>query len=230
MKKKNYILSFLISLFLLGCNSEKKREMTEEKLIENKTKENVLYTIINEEVNKTLKKTNLEVRLHKEITEAELKIIAYEIKNKRPNIDKFWIFYFLPEHSTNNGAWAISHFKPEPDIKILGTTTENTKEVENIKVEGKILNKWKDNDPLFPAFIYLIENNNELFIKEIYPKSNNLPNGGILDYKVTKIEYKEKIRFNYKNDFGEYFLIEDNGNLSHYNNDGKFKEAIPIKN
>jgi len=188
-----------------------------------------LYTIINEEANKTLKKTKLEVRLHKEIPESDLTKIAYEIKNKRPNIEKFWIFYFLPEHSTGNGAWAISHFKPEPEIKILGANSEDITKAEKAEVNGKVLNKWKSNAPLFPSVFYLVENNNELLIKEIFPKSINLPNGSEIDYKVKKIKYKGKVKFSYRNDFGEFFLIENNGNLSHYNNDGKFNEAIPIK-
>jgi|SRR5690554_4433790 hypothetical protein len=149
---------------------------------------------------------------------------------KDPTLRSFGFFYFLPEHSTGNGAWAISHFKPKLEIKILGTTNENIEEINNISIEGKILGKWKDNDALFPAIVYLVENHNKLYIKEIYAKSAHLTNGEILDYQVTKAKFKEKIRFNYKNDFGEFFLIENNGNLGHYNNDGKFKEAIPIKN
>ena len=76
------------------------------------------FTIIKEDKNERLKKVNIDVRLDKEISKTELKKIGLKIKEERPDFNKFWIFYYLPEHKTGNGAWAITHFKPELEIEI----------------------------------------------------------------------------------------------------------------
>jgi hypothetical protein len=101
------------------------------------------FTIIKEDKNEKLRKVTIEVRLDKEINKVELKKIGLKIKEDRPKFEKFWIFYYLPEHETGNGAWAITHFKPELEIEILGATQEASKEMNEKKVTGTILNIWK---------------------------------------------------------------------------------------
>ena len=79
------------------------------------------YTIINEVQNKTIKKTTIEIRLKKEVNEAELKEIALNIKEKRTGFKMLWMFYYLQGHKVESGAWATTHFKPELNVKILGS-------------------------------------------------------------------------------------------------------------
>jgi len=186
------------------------------------------FTIIKEDKNERLKKVNIDVRLDKEISKTELKKIGLKIKGERPKFDKFWIFYYLPEHQIGNGAWAITHFKPELEIEILGATKESSKEMNEKKVTGTILDIWIDNDAMMPNKIYLVSENNKLFIKTIYAKNKYSEASEIIN-EVTEVKKNGTIRYNYDNNHGDYYVVEKNGNLGLYDNEGKFKEALKEK-
>jgi len=186
------------------------------------------FTIIKEDKNELLKKVNIDVRLDKEISKTELKKIGLKIKEERPKFDKFWIFYYLPEHKIGNGAWAITHFKPELEIEILGATKEASKEMNEKKVTGTILNMWIDNDAIMPNKIYLVSENDKLFIKTIYAKNKYSEASEIIN-EVSEVKKNGTIRYNYDNNHGDYYVVEKNGNLGLYDNEGKFKEALKEK-
>jgi len=207
------ILMYLILGLLISCGSS----------VTNKK-----FTIIKEDKNEKLKKVTIDVRLEKEINKDELKKIGLIIKEDRPNFEKFWIFYYLPEHQTGNGAWAITHFKPELEIAILGATKEASIEMNEKKVTGTILNIWNDNDAIMPNKIYLVNENDKLFIKAIYAK-NKYSNASEIINEVTEEKKNGLIRYNYENNHGDYYVVEKNGNLGLYDNEGKFKEAIKEK-
>ena len=186
------------------------------------------FTIIKENRNANFKKTNIEIRLDEEINEEELKNIALKLKKERSGFENLWIFYYLPNHKVGNGAWATTHFSPELEVIILGATKEASREMDEKKVTGTILNSWKDNDAMMPNKIYLVKENDKLFIKTIYAKSKYSGGSEIVN-EVTKINKNGLTRFNYDNNHGEYYVVEKNGNLGLYDNEGKFKEAVKEK-
>ncbi len=211
MKK---IFQIILLTFIISCNNKPKYD----------------YTIINENTDRAFNKTNLEIRLKKEISEADLKNIALEIKDSRSDYVKVWIFYFLPGQEPGNGAWATTHFTPELNVKILGATKEASTEMNTAKVTGEILNSWFDNDAMLPNKKYLVKENGKLFMKSIYPKSKLAGDGGEMKEEVFKKKIENGIiRYDYENNHGEYYLIEKNENLGLYNDSGKFKEAEKIE-
>lgn len=183
------------------------------------------FTIIKEDKNEHIKKINIDVRLEKEISKTELKKIGFKIKEERPDFNKFWIFYYLPGHKIGNGAWAITHFKPELEIEILGASKEASEEMNEKKVSGTILSVWNDNDAIMPNKIYLVQENDKLFIKTIYAK-NKYTEASEIIREVIEVKKKGLINYNYDNDHGDYYVLEKNGNLGLYDDEGKFKEAI----
>lgn len=186
------------------------------------------FTIIKEDKNERLKKVNIDVRLDKEISKTELKKIGLKIKEERPDFNKFWIFYYLTEHKIGNGAWAITHFKPELEIEILGATEEASKEMNEKKVTGTILNIWIDNDAIMPNKIYLVNENDKLFIKTVYAK-NKYSDATEIIKEISEVKKSGQVRYNYENNHGEYYIVEKNENLGLYDNEGKFKEALKEK-
>jgi len=212
---------------VISSNTETKTTETQKKTtLKQITTEK--FTIIKDDKNERLKKVNIDVRLDKEISKIELKKIGLKIKEERPEFDKFWIFYYLPEHKTGNGAWAITHFKPELEIEILGATQEASKEMNEKKVTGTILNIWNDNDAIMPNKIYLVNENDKLFVKTIYAKNSYSEATEIIN-EVTEVKRNGLIRYNYDNNHGDYYVLEKNGNLGLYDDEGKFKEAIKKK-
>lgn len=186
------------------------------------------FTILKEDKNEQLKKVNIEVRLEKELDKSELKKIGLKLKKNRPQFDKFWIFYYLPEHSVGNGAWATTHFTPNLEIRILGATKESMQDLDKKNITGNIVSVWKDNDAIMPSKIYLINENNSFIIKSLFAK-NDFSNESEIIEKVVKSEKNGKIRFTSDNPHGEYYVLEKNGNLGLYNSDGKFKEAVKLE-
>jgi hypothetical protein len=213
MKLIEKIIQILFLTFLISCN--------------NKPKYN--YTIINEDTDRSFDKTSIEIQLKEEISEVDLKNIALEIKDSRDDFDKIWIFYFLPDQKPGNGAWATTHFKPELNVKILGATKEASVKMNTTKVTGEILHSWFENDPMLPNNKYLVKENDKLYMKSIYAKSKLAGDGGEMKEEVFINKLKNgTTRFDYKNNHGEYYLIEKNGNLGLYNDSGKFMEAEKI--
>ncbi|MBL4663954.1 MAG: hypothetical protein JKY22_10490 [Flavobacteriaceae bacterium] len=219
---RTYIL-ILIQVFWFCCFTSCNYNRNEKS---NNMQENIDFSIEREEVSNQFKKSNIEIRLKEEISIGELKQIAIGLKSERENLDKIWIFYYLPEHNKENGAWAITHFKPELEAKILGATRESSENLLKEHVTGQILAIWKDNDAMLPNRIFLVRENGLLFMKTVYAESELAGNGGELIENVTEIKMNGVTRYDYKNAHGEYCLVEKNGNLGLYDESGKFKEAI----
>ena len=192
---------------------------------ENKSLEN--YTIIKENKNPSLRKTNIEIRIEKEISENDLEQIAKSLKKERKEYDNLWIFYYLPDNEIGEGAWATTHFSPDLEVIILGATEDASKEMEERKVTGEIIGAWKDNDAMMPSKIYLVKENGKLYIKTVRAKSKYSEAVELVE-EVRKSGKNGKVRYDYDNKHGEYYLIEKNGNLGLYDELGKFKEAIKL--
>lgn len=186
------------------------------------------YTILTEDKNKQLKKVTINIRLDQEISKSELKKIGLSIKENRLEFDNFWIFYYLPDHSIGNGAWATTHFTPNLEVKILGATKESMQELDKKNITGNIINVWKDNDAIMPSKIYLIKENDKFIIKTLFAKNGFSEESEIIE-KVVKSEKNGEIRFTSNNKHGEYYVLEKNDNLGLYDSEGKFKEAIKLE-
>lgn len=65
-------------------------------------------------------KRSLNVYLKEPIAEIEIRQIAMALHNEAPNFERTFIEYLLPGMTYGAGAWAISHFNPDLEIKIFG--------------------------------------------------------------------------------------------------------------
>lgn len=204
----------------IGCvsNSAERKKVKE---ISTKGKS---YSVISEDSDIAIGKTNIKIRLQGPINKNELKSLAININKERPDYRLLWIFYYLPGQDTKNGAWAISHFKPELDLKILGASKEGYRKMRDEKVSGEIIGTWYDNDAILPNKKFLVKEEGKLYMKSVYADNGLIGTGGKLTEQVFKLKEKNLVRYNYENIHGEYYLIEENGNLSLYDDSGKFKE------
>lgn len=234
----NKILQITLLTLLISCNNKNKTENTineeidkaESKIsneISSKEDNHVrIYTIIKEDIDRAFNKISIEIRLKEEVTEMELRNIAFELKDDRGDFDSIWIFYYLQGQELGNGAWAITHFKPELKIEILGATKKASSDMNSIKVTGEILNTWFDNDSMLPNKKYLVKENGKFFMKSVYSKSKLAGAGGEMVEEVFEKKLNNgTLRYDYDNNYDEYYLIEKNGNLGMYDYSGKFKEA-----
>lgn len=179
-----------------------KKELSYE-IIEEKEK-------VNPEFN--FNKCNLEIRLKYKITNEELKRIAKELRKTRKSYDKLWIFYYLPDMKIGSGAWATTHFTPDLEINILGSTIEQEKATKNkANVVGNIIGKWYE-EQYTSSQVVIYEDKNKTYIKTIYK------NGQEVIEELTSRKINSKIKFKEINNLnGEYYILETDGNLGYYN-------------
>lgn len=224
LNKDNSILGWASRSYLQN-NPIKINVNNIDKLIKSNKDDKINYKIIKEEKNKKLQKVNLVIRLEKEINEIQLKNIALELKRKRPNFKNYYIFYLLPQHPFGNEAWALTNFTPELEVKILGAKKESIIKMNNSIVSGEILNIWKSNNAILTSRNFLVKENNKLFIKIIFAK-NSYSDQTEITMEVSKTIQNGLTKYTSNNKHGEYYLIEKNGNLALYDEDGKFEEYI----
>lgn len=161
--------------------------------------------------------------MKEKISKDELTSIANKIRETRKSYDKLWIFYNLPGKQTGSAAWATTHFTPNLEVEILGSTDAEDKKMNAVSADGNVIGKWQDTRPYADYSMIIYEKDKKVFMKSTYK------DGSSGDVEFLKKNYKGKVRYEpLQNKHNEYYLIESNGNLGMYDNEGKFGEAIKI--
>lgn len=219
MKK---LITILILGMLVSCGDSNtyKSNVDQTNDVKVEIPSDLTYEVIKEEPDAAYSKVNLKIRLNQFVDEGTLKAVALKLKSERPDYEKLWIFYYLPGHKTEGVCWATTHFMPKLEVDINGPSKEAFEEMKSRKVSGEIKNAWLDNNPMIPTMRYLVEENNKLYMKTIFANRGS-SEGTIMIDELTK----SGNRYDYENGHGEYYIIEKNGNLGLYGNNGKFKEA-----
>ncbi|AZB00312.1 hypothetical protein EG359_12085 [Chryseobacterium joostei] len=212
------LIFFLVKLIFEGSSSATIGNYTKEDL-----PENFEYRIIKDESNPNVEKNQYQVEINQKLTEGQLATLAEELYNSKDKQRRFYIFYNLKDNENSILAWATSHFDPELEVSINGST--NTEDNQMLfkaqKVEGDIIGIFNEKDYTFSLYT-IYEHNGKTFIRTTFK------DGEFMDNEVEKINSKNGIRYNYKEDVsqGEYFVL-NNDVLEFYNNDNKkFTHAV----
>lgn len=188
---------------------------------ETSTSLGVEYDIIKEVPNTRLSKDNLDIRLSKKIDERVLSEIATKLRRDRKQYDRLWIFYYLPDMDMGAGAWAITHFTPDLEIRIIGATEKEDEALDAVTVKADvIIGKWRDNRPMGESTMIIFRKARKLKLKTTFW------DGSASEEALVEKKENGRTRYDYAKYFhGEYFILESNKNLGMYGRDGKFGEA-----
>ena len=187
--------------------------------------EAVKYHIVKEAPNEKFNKDNLEIELSKKINKSELAGIANKLRSTRMQYDRLWIFYFLPNMNHKSGAWATTHFTPKLEVNILGSTAEEDLRLSKVSANGQgIIGKWIDNRPTVESVLVVYKKSKKTFMKTTYKDGSSSDS----ELRISKAHGKTKYQA-LDDTFGEYYMVENNGNLGMYSPNGKFSEAIKSK-
>ena len=242
MKMKK-ITSILFIIFLLvSCRENTKiGKYTKEAL-----PENFYYEIVKDESDALLEKNQLTVEISEKLTEGQIATLAEELYNSKDTRRRFYIWYKLKDIE-NGFAWATSHFDPELEISMNGSTTEedvnkdklleeidneisinsstSDKDKQSEKMDSEVIGKWDENKFSFTNLI-IYKKDNKTFLKTIFK------NGVVLDDELIEIKTSKGIRYNYKDseaNNNEYFILNSEGMLDIYDAiDGKYTTAKSI--
>lgn len=187
----------------------------------------VNYTIIEKSRLGSIK-YSVDIRLSKKVSENFLQLLALKIRKEEPRkYDRMFITYYLPGMTPGSGAWATSHFNPNLEVKILGTTIEEEKTLmdEPKNSSGEIIGKWF-NESLYSGakYTFLKRDDKIIMIRKFKDGSSD-------EKEMIQKNQSGRVRFEEKggNLDKEYYLIERNGNLGIYDNAGIILTMRSIK-
>ena len=164
-------------------------------------------------------KLSIDIRLEQKVSKAFLQKLALKLRQDEPiKYDRIFICYLLPSMTPGAGAWATSHFNPNLKVKILGTTIEEEKALvsKSKHLSGEIIGEWFDESPYEGGKYTLLQKNGKTIMIREYK------DGSSSEKEMIQKKQSRKLRFEEKggNEFGEYYLIERNGNLGAYDKAG----------
>lgn len=177
--------------------------------------EDFTYTIVADRSDSLLDKNELVVQISKKLTVGQLATLADEIFERKTRQRRFYIFYQVCDIP---GTWATSHFDPELEIEILGFTSEQDQLNNDNLVNMNVIGKWSTEKYGFTV-IYFKDADQGEKIKTIYAHGGE----SIEDVKSSLVE--EETRIDYENNHNEYFIIQSDGKLGLYGENGKYGEA-----
>jgi hypothetical protein len=201
---KNYLKLTVIVLLIYSCSDNKTIQDYGAKIIDKEYIENGSADTY---------KTRIYVELENELSKKDLKNISYKIKENNDKNKLIYISYTLPGMEKSLLGWANAEFTPDFKLKLNGLDKEDKNILLNIKApnnSSKIIGKWYDDSPYVEKSIIFYETlNDSLFCKSLSE------NGKFEEVKkISKTLAVDNLsRFNYKNENGEYFIIDKSGNL-----------------
>jgi len=228
--KKIFIIFIIMGSFLIGffsCGTKETQDVISSEKLKIPSNE-IQYTIINEEKYLDIK-TSIDVRLKSEVDEQTITQIAKELeKERRGKYKRIFINYYLEGMKVGEGAYALSHFNPNLEVQIMGLTREEkTQLLEKTSLsESNLIGRWIDDTPYLGRVITISRNANtlELSIQSLY-KDGSEGSKKLIE----KIVNGQKHWVEEGNVFGEYYFLNNDGNLSIYDAEGLYKTLPKIK-
>jgi hypothetical protein len=189
------------------------------------TFQDVNYTVI-EKTSLGSVKGSIDIRLEKKVTKDFLQKLALKLREAQPKkYDRLFITYYLPGMTPGLGAWATSHFNPNLEVKILGTTIEEENALTGgaKNSSGEIIGEWLDE--FLGAKYTLMKKNGKIIMVLKFKDGSGSEKEMIQKNQSGRLRFEEKGG----NDFGEYYLIERNGDLGAYDSAGLISTMRSIK-
>lgn len=191
--------------------------------------EKIPYSIIKDKSYKNTKRS-VDVRLKNRITIKQLTSLAHEINNlNKKSFKRTFILYYLPEMKVDAGAWASTHFNPDLKVKILGATLEQatklTKSVAKDNSNKAIIGIYFKELGDLSHRLGIFREKDKILIKETY-----LDNGQrTQEYLESKVNRGLRLQELGQNDFGEYYIVNRNGDLESWDEQGLIETLKKIK-
>jgi hypothetical protein len=185
------------------------------------------YSIISEDQSKDVKRS-VDVKLEKKVSAEVLKIIAGKIKNsERKKFERTFITYYLPEMKVGSGAWATSHFDPDLKVKIIGLSADEEEKLTNDakSTSRDVVGIWLDTRPSVGATITIFREKKKLFLESKY-KDGSSSSEEMTESKSTSGTRLVQVK---GNSHGEYFELDQNGDLQAGGKNGIFLKYQKIK-
>ena len=186
------------------------------------------YKVLEDEVDGRIKRT-VKVELSSRTDEHFLEEIAEEIKKlSKKKVERTFIGYWIAGENKTEGYWATTHYNPDLDVKIMGLSGTDYNKLVNAKteVDGEIVGKWMINRGALEYKTVAYKKDND---DKVYLVDQHLTGSTERVYNATETDDGLKLVDVEGNDFGEYFIINSEGELEHWSENGNYYTAKPLK-
>lgn len=177
------------------------------------------YTLLKTELN-NIRAFNVAVRIDEKLSDYQLKSLAQKIKLDINAVsEKGVVFFLLPEMEVDNGAWAAVDFDPEVKVRIIGQSiTDENKIKSGLENITDYVGLWLDNGTQGDVIIRIRKDKLEGYVFEYISPSDPRPSD--LATPLIKTTKNGKTIFKDTEHPEQFFLLENNGDLSVYDNYG----------
>jgi len=147
VRKNNLGISVSLNKeFTVGNPSYSKMEIQSDDV--DQAEFSILYEVVKDKLEPGVKRS-LEIVLKRKVTENELSKIAMELKkSSSESVPRTFIGYYLPDTDRSSGYWATTHFAPNLEVNVLGTTIAQDHEMARARNKSlaansaEILGRW----------------------------------------------------------------------------------------
>lgn len=207
MKNKILLLVAITGFFALSACSENTPELPAYKITEDTAKGNVKRTV--------------EVELPQRVDEKALKALAEQIHDlSNEDFQRTFIGYRIAGDN-NQSYWATTHYNPDLEVKIMGETVSNYEKIKNTSLpEGELLGSWMANWG-YEYKMTAYKKDGQTFIRSAFGDGSSSDKV----YEQSQSEKGIKLQDEGGKERGEYFIINDKGNLEFWSQNGNFYTA-----
>lgn len=217
------LIAWVISFVIIGSGLDE-TESTEN------TAQAPEYEVLKDEVDGRIKRT-VEVELSSRTDEELLEGIAEEIYDlSKKKVERTFIGYWIAGEDNTQGYWATTHYNPDLDVKIMGLSGSDYDELVNTKaqVDGEIVGTWMINRGAleYKAVAYKKDGDDSMYLVDQHVSGSTEQ-----AYKTTETDDGLKLvdAEGEGSDFGEYLVINNDGELEFWSENGNFYTAKPLK-
>lgn len=214
------VIYILIMGLVVGCNDTTSSDVDNSKSATEASVNsvNINYKIIKDETMGSIKRS-VEVLLPSRVDETTLKVLANSIY--KDGFERTFISYRL-EGEEKSGYWARINYDPELKILFIGAKKEAYEKLKSseIKVSGEVSGEWLVNWGYeYKAVIYKTES--QLMMRTLFI------DGSSGDVQLFSHEINGQTQYYGENgkEYGEYYMINSNGDLQFWDEDGHYYTA-----
>lgn len=164
---------------------------------------------------------SLDVRLSQKVRTEVLEALAIRLRDQaQQSFARTFIVYYLPGMEVDAGGWAISHFNPSLEVKVLGTPVGSGPSLEDSE---KVLGVWENNQPGFASVYVILETPTGFQMEQTFPDGSSSRTELVEQATPVGRRFKDP-----KNRFGEVWLVR-NGVLELHDQEGMVFRARPVR-
>jgi hypothetical protein len=109
-------------------------------------------------------------------------------------------------------------------VILLVSCAQEGKKASNAEVSGEIQNKWESKMMETESTLYLVKEDGKLLMKTVYKED-----GSQTVEEVTETIEGKTTRYDYEEGDGDYYLLEANGDLGMYDEEGVFNTCKKVE-